>query len=298
MAPPPPPAEPYPAAPAASLQPWVPPGWYPVPWRQAPYRFWSGHSWTPGLSGGYPPAPYPPAPLRSPDTRVDLPKRALFLALGGIVVGLVLSLIGGVAGELVAPHGKLLALLLGQAGLWAGLLGAVWLASKRYGSGNPCRDFGVRFRGADAGWGTLASIGARVGGTIVLTVLVMANPAFRGSNTNQLTTARGQPLLLLVLAGIAIVGAPFVEELFFRGLLQRSLRPLAGAAGAIGGQAVIFASLHMKPSYGLGNVSVFAAIAVFGVIQGWLADQFRRLGPGMVSHALFNLVAVLVVASQ
>ena len=93
---------------------------------------------------------------------------------------------------------------------------------------------------------------------------------------------------------MVVIGAPFIEELFFRGLLLRSLMPVAGAAGAIVTQGLVFGALHLRPSYGLGNVSIFVVIAAMGIIQGVVAERFRRLGPGIVAHGFFNLFALLL----
>ncbi|GAC1366533.1 MAG: hypothetical protein NVSMB32_10920 [Actinomycetota bacterium] len=229
------------------------------------------------------------------DQRVRLPRVVAFLALGGIVAGLLLSALGGTVAGLLAPHSRLLLVGLSQTGLWTGLVGAVIVSSRRYGSGNIWRDFAVHARSGDVGRGLLISIAARFAGFVLLVPLISINRKFSGSDLRSLQIARHDPALLLILIALALVGAPLVEELFFRGLLLRSLLPLAGTAAAIAGQALIFAFLHLRPSYGLGNVSLFVAIGAMGAVQGHVAERYRRLGPGIYAHAVFNLVAVLVV---
>ncbi|HEU5001506.1 MAG TPA: CPBP family glutamic-type intramembrane protease [Actinomycetota bacterium] len=298
--PPPPPVWPPAGAPAGP-----PPGWYPDPSGVHQLRYWTGYGWTPGVSdNGWvtedwrQPGPAaagqntPPA-LPGPDTRIHLPKKVFGFALIGIVLALALAVIGATIASVIAPHNTLLALLLSQAGLWAGLLWPVRLASARYGSGNIWKDFGVRAETMDVGRGLGFSIVGRVAGVLVLLPVVALNKRFSGTELQPLKDARHHPAVLVALVLISLVGAPFVEELFFRGLLQRASLPLVGATGAIVLQALVFASLHMRPSYGLGNVAVFLGIAVFGLVQGWMADHYRRLGPGMWSHGFFNLAAVL-----
>lgn len=285
-------------APYPPPTPLPPPGWYRDPGGVHQFRFWGGTGWTPGVANGpwvtqdWPGGHYPPT---EPDTRASLPRASLFTALGGIAAGLALAVLGSLIAALIAPGNRLGLLVLSQAGLWSGLLGAVWLGSHRYGTGNVWRDFGVRIRGEDVGWGVLISIIGRIAGLVLVVPLISISSKFAGSDVKPLQVARSSPALLIALVLIALVGAPFIEELFFRGLLQRSLVPLAGRVGAIACQGVVFASLHMKPSYGLGNVSLFAAICAMGLVQGWVADHYKRLGPGILSHAFFNLVAVLVV---
>lgn len=297
-APYPPSPYPVPPSPYPPPPPLPPPGWYRDPGGVHQFRFWGGMGWTPGVANGpwvtqdWPGGAHPPA---EPDTRANLAKPSLFTALGGIAAGLALALLGSLLAAFIAPGNRLALLVLSQAGLWSGLLSAVWLGSHRYGTGNIWRDFGVRIRGEDVGWGVLISIIGRIAGLVLVVPLVSISSKFAGSDVKPLQVARSSPALLVALVLIALVGAPFIEELFFRGLLQRSLVPLAGRVGAIACQAVIFASLHMKPSYGLGNLSLFAAIGAMGLVQGWVADHYKRLGPGIFSHAFFNLVAVLVV---
>lgn len=286
-----------------------PPGWYPDPGGAHQFRYWNGYSWTPGVSdngwvsedwrapgrpaGPYPSHPAPPGAPAGPDTRIRLPKKVFGFSLVGIALALVAAVVGATVAGAIAPHSTLLELLLSQAGLWAGLLWAVWLASTRYGTGNIWKDFGVRAEGMDVGRGLGFSIVGRVAGILVLVPVVALDKKFSGTDLQPLKDAQHHPAVLIALVLISLVGAPFVEELFFRGLVQRASLPLVGATGAIVLQALVFAALHMRPSYGRGNVSVFVGIAVFGMVQGWLADRYRRLGPGMFSHGFFNLAAVL-----
>jgi hypothetical protein len=276
-------------------------GWYRDPVGRNQYRFWNGSGWTPGVANG----PYvgqdslapPPAPWlagQEADTRTKLPPRAAAYAFGGIVAAVALSFLGATIAALVLPHSRFLSLVLGQTGLWTGLVGAAWIVSRKFGTGNIWRDFGVRFRGVDVGWGLLVSFIARFAGFILLVPLVMINRRLIGSDVAPLRGARHDSSVLIAVVLMVVIGAPFIEELFFRGLLLRSLLPLAGTGGAIVVQGLVFGALHMRPSYGLGNVSIFVVIAAMGVIQGIVAERFRRLGPGIVAHGFFNLFALLL----
>jgi uncharacterized protein len=276
-------------------------GWYRDPGGVHQYRFWNGSGWTPGVANG----PYvgqdfsalPPAPWLAagePDTRAKLAPRAAAYAFGGIVAAVALSFLGALVAALVLPHSRFLTLVLSQTGLWTGLVGTAWIVSRKFGTGNVWRDFGVRFRGMDAGWGLLVSFIARFAGFILLIPLVMINRRLIGSDVAPLRGARHDSSVLIAVVLMVVIGAPFIEELFFRGLLLRSLMPVAGIPGAIVIQGLVFGALHMRPSYGLGNVSIFVVIAAMGVIQGVVAERFRRLGPGIVAHGFFNLFALLL----
>lgn len=302
--------EPQPAAsPGDTTRPgYLPAGWYRDPGGVFQYRYWSGLAWTTGVcSGGWvgrdeeghasPRADPGADPRTEPghDDRAILGGRAIWLALGGLLAAVVLAAAGSAVASVVAPHSVLVLLLASQTGLWAGFLGAVIIASRRYGSGNAWRDFGVRMRGTDVARGFVISLIGRLAGIALVIPLVGISSKFAGSDVQPFVKALGNPGLVTALAVIALVGAPFVEELFFRGLLLRSLLPVAGTTGAIGIQAAVFALAHLRPSYGLGNVSVFAAIVVMGIVQGIVAERYRRLGPVMASHAFFNLAALVAI---
>ena len=278
-----------------------PPGWYRDPGGRHQYRFWNGSGWTRGVADGpdvgqdflaSKPAPW--LASQEADTRAQLAPRAAAIAFGGIAAAVVLSFLGALVAALVAPHSRFLSLVLGQSGLWTGLVGAVWLASKKFGTGNVWRDFGLRFRGEDIGWGLLISFVARFTGFLLLIPLVMVDRHLIGSDVAPLRGARQDPSVLIAVIVMVVIGAPFIEELFFRGLLLRSVIPIAGSAGAIVTQGLVFGALHLRPSYGLGNVSIFVVIAAMGVIQGVVAERFRRLGPGIAAHGFFNLFALLL----
>ena len=300
------PGMPYQYSPAQPAPP--PPGWYRDPGGVHQYRFWNGGGWTPGVANGpyvtedwtaRPPVPgawQPGAwqPAQQPDERAKLPPAAAAYAFGGIAAAVVLSLLGALIAGLAFPHNREALLLLSQGGLWSGLVGAVRLTSRRLGTGNVWRDFGVRIEPMDTVVGLVVSIAARFAGIILAVILALIDRRLIGSDLAPLRHARQDPVVLLTVVIFVVVGAPFIEELFFRGLLLRSLVPLLGSTGAIVVQGLVFGALHMRPSYALGNVSLFVVIGILGVCLGFVAEHYRRLGPGMVAHCLFNLVALLL----
>jgi uncharacterized protein len=129
----------------------------------------------------------------------------------------------------------------------------------------------------------------------VIVPLVLINRRFVQGDASPFHAFRHDRPALLVAAALAVVGAPIIEELFFRGLLMRALQHVTGTAGAVVVQAFVFGLCHMNPVYGLLNVGVVASITVFGIIVGAVAQRYRRLGPGMAAHAFFNLLAVVVM---
>lgn len=81
---------------------------------------------------------------------------------------------------------------------------------------------------------------------------------------------------------IAAVGAPILEEIFFRGLLYGALRRRFGIAAGVLLSAVVFSLLH--PQLPLGFLPIFVLGAVFALLYEWR----QSLIPGMVMHALNN----------
>jgi membrane protease YdiL (CAAX protease family) len=95
---------------------------------------------------------------------------------------------------------------------------------------------------------------------------------------------------------IVVVGAPFFEELFFRGLVQGALTRRYGARVAIAAQAVAFGLVHYRVGMSLALfVTTWVTIGATGFLLGVLRWHYDRLGPGMVAHACFNAVAVAII---
>jgi membrane protease YdiL (CAAX protease family) len=99
--------------------------------------------------------------------------------------------------------------------------------------------------------------------------------------------------LLVVLCVLLVVGAPLVEELFFRGLMLRSLQLRLNTGLAVGAQAVLFSACHALTASGIGLISELLSTLMFGLLAGAVVVRFRRLGPTMVAHCLFNVVAAV-----
>jgi hypothetical protein len=100
----------------------------------------------------------------------------------------------------------------------------------------------------------------------------------------------------LVVDVFTVVGAPFFEELFFRGLLLRSLARLFGTFGGwVGPTAAVIVTGVL---FGLAHVEGLQlfGLAVFGIILSAIAYRTGRLGMNMAAHASFNLTAVVASA--
>jgi hypothetical protein len=175
-------------------------------------------------------------------------------------------------------------------GLWLGLIGAAIYASRVHGSGSLARDFGFKV----GSWWDLP-VGAAVGLACQYGVIPLIYLPFRHVDRS-LTQQLGQPAQretaaahssgsVVVIFLFLAVGAPLVEELFFRGLLLRSLLERTRPALAIPVSAVLFGLAHFEALQ-------FGGLAVFGLVLGVLAWRTGRLGPSIGAHAAFNAAAV------
>ncbi len=96
------------------------------------------------------------------------------------------------------------------------------------------------------------------------------------------------PAVVASLAG-AVVFAPLFEEIVFRGILFATLRRGLGAGLAIVTSGVVFAFAH---GYGaLGFVDVLWS----GVLWAWAFEKTGSVLPGMMAHALTNLLVSITV---
>ncbi len=261
-------------------------GWYPDPWRQAPVRWWDGRQWTPYLGG-------PPPPPRSSPPPATFAAAALPIAVGGIVVTVVVArLLSSVAfPALGAPDWLKLAVFYVE--VFGGLYATCRLASRRHGTGSVRRDYGVRWRPMDLVWCVAAFFAARW-----LQVLVLLGFSGQLDKLSRLVEGAEHvsTAAFVVFAVSAVIGAPIFEELCFRGLLQRSLTARTSRWVAIAVQGLAFGAYHTVPELGWTNVPYVLSLSCFGFAAGFLADRTRRLGGGMSTHFVNNMLSVIVIA--
>ncbi|MEX0776818.1 MAG: CPBP family intramembrane glutamic endopeptidase [Phycisphaeraceae bacterium] len=101
--------------------------------------------------------------------------------------------------------------------------------------------------------------------------------------------SRGTVALLCV---SAIVVAPLLEEVIFRGLVQTSLLSVMGRWPVVGVSAVFFAVMHL-PAVGVWQA--MPPLLVLGLILGWLYEKTGSLWPGIALHAAFNAANVAML---
>jgi uncharacterized protein len=273
------------SAPAARAlpAPTMPPaGWYPQPGVPGVMRYWSGAAWA-------------DAPLSAGRT----PFTTLPLWVAVVAVALVLA-------PLVASRPLLQRV--SEAGLPAPLTLAVgvlvaygpslwWWRYAARRLGVPARpSIGLAAQRADAGWGPvtwLCCIAAQL--VVGLAVVGFNIPTAR--NTDTIREARDNSSYVVSIVILAVLVAPIVEELIFRGLVLRGLASVAHPAVAVAAQGVLFGAAHADPSYGTGNIGLVLVLSGVGAVLGGAAYLFRRLAPSMIAHAIINAIAVSIALS-
>jgi len=181
------------------------------------------------------------------------------------------------------------------AGEWTMLAGVPIVLSRTRGTGRLSTDFGFRLGGP-------ADVGLGVGAALVAYALVWAygvlirvagDHADLGHEAKTLS-GHGLGIGFVAFGLAAALGAPIVEELYFRGLTQPVLQRYLGPAGGLAVTAAFFGLAHL----GNNPIEVVFPLAVFGAIVGGLAWRTGRLGPGIVAHITFNGITVVALATS
>jgi membrane protease YdiL (CAAX protease family) len=250
-----------------------PQGWYEAPRPSAPER------------------DTPPTRLAPGGPRWGLGDAALGWLLGQIGGLLTVSFVLAAGGYSVDEFDELpLGLIvLGQVGLWAGLLGVPLVVSRTKGNGL-VSDFGLTVRRTDplvgGLWGFLTQF--PIIPLLYWPIVQLANVDVDdlSAPARELTDRAVDPFGVVMLVVFVGIAAPIVEEIFYRGLLQRSLARRFGPTLAVIGTAVIFGVSHMQ-------LLQLPALVVAGLVFGILAQRSGRLGPPIAAHIVFNMVTVV-----
>jgi membrane protease YdiL (CAAX protease family) len=234
------------------------------------------------LPGGFLPS-VSPRPIDAPTAAVVFV--GAWLA-AQIVASIVLSVLHGTT-TTTDPSFQVTAAAL--AGAWATYLAAMWLASQRAGSGSVVADYGIWFRPVDVlglGIGALCSL------VLIRLVYLPLEAIWPATFSEDRLTENAEDLVARadgstwLVVVVVVIGAPIVEELFYRGLLQRSLAARYREGLVVVAVAAVFAIVHFRP---VEIPGLFAIGLVFGIAAVWTG----RLGMAIAIHAGFNAVGIV-----
>ena len=221
-------------------------------------------------------------------------------------LALLLGIVGSAVGQGVAATATgadvtdvTIATVVGSlVGMWAAYLLVIALTVSSKGSGRPARDdVGFRARIVDLPLGVVAGVVSSVVVVNLVYFFLQLGGVLDDADVEKLDDpakelaeiAEGRSFI--VLAIFVGIGAPIVEELFFRGFLQPAAIRRFGAVAGVIFTAVVFGAVHFQ-------LLQFPALAVFGVILGLLAHRSGRLGPGIVAHMVFNGLTLAALAAS
>ena len=215
---------------------------------------------------------------------------ALGLAIGGVLVLGVLDL-GGLPPSLfeVVSYGV----------VWIPF-GAALLFVFYRGTRSWATEYGLSFKLIDVVWGIGIALLMRAG-VFALQTLIMGMPSPGAGNGIQIDR-NFLPMLLGLIVPVLI--APVIEEMFFRGLLLRSLgnqleawkvSPRISVVIAILVSSALFGAVHIlnMPS-GPFVLFVFSYTAIFGIALAILSTATGRIGGAIVAHVIFNALVLVL----
>lgn len=254
---------------------------------------WEIVTGTHGQAGPPPLPPPPPPPPTWRHSRWGLRDAvwgwAASLLLGAVVGALIVALAGyadsGVDGW------PLWLVAITQVPLWVGLLGAPLLAAHRNRS-TLGREFGFRATWSDVPIGLAIGIGAQFLLVPLISLPWLAlwdkSPEDLSQTAETLVTKATDPVGVVLLILIVAIGAPIIEELFYRGLLLRSLQKVVPDWVAIVLSGLAFGATHFQ-------LLGLPALAAFGMVLAWLTVRSGRLGLAIFAHVSFNAVTVSAI---
>jgi len=184
--------------------------------------------------------------------------------------------------------------------VWLPLSAALVMSCVGLGRGGTLRLLGLRLRPLDLLWGLGVAVVARAldaGVNLLLTGAtgLEPRPLLDGGPT-------GAVLVVGVLAPVVV--APLVEELYFRGLVQRTtsraliegvrLPRWSAVPVAVLTTSLAFAVLHLAVGSftPVGQLVVGVGTFLFGALVGTLVAVTGRIGGALVAHVAFNGIAV------
>lgn len=298
---------------AVPVDAWAPPAHaQPAPWSTPPGFQQPGFQ-QPGFAPPGFPQGLPPQGWAAPVEQRPDPGSWTFLdVLAGLGVVLLLSSL--LTWPFLVWTGAPPALVLVVAGLlpiWIGMLGTSWWAVRRRGTGSWRDDLGLHFTPVDFAIGLGVGLGFRLAAGLIVAILSVLQGGM-GEGNLQVVTGNGlsDAALWFVMIGAVTFIAPVIEEIFFRGLLLRSIgstmvrtRPAWTAARrrqvASLVSAGLFTAVHLTEL--TDPLSVLPLVLTWfglGYFTAQLTLKTGRLGPAIISHIVFNGVAAVALLSM
>jgi len=241
----------------------------------------------------------------APPVEVRWGLRQVAVGLASFIVVLVGANLLALAGVIEASDAAQFVLSLAGYGV---LVATVVFASRRLGQRSLAKDFWLRLRPVDLAIG----LGLAVLAKLLSVVYGVVGIALFGVPVQQSNLTLSGDTLWLVLNGVIMVAivAPFVEELFMRGLVMHAIRNAVLRRGgraqpapesvqrtallvSIAGSGLLFMALHLYQSTEPALLFVLGlATLTLGVLNAVIVYVTQRLGPAIVAHMVYNGISV------
>ncbi|MEF8812588.1 MAG: type II CAAX endopeptidase family protein [Halovenus sp.] len=134
-------------------------------------------------------------------------------------------------------------------------------------------------------------------GLALMIVVALATGIFALLDVGPVETAAGRatdPLFYLALFVVSTFVAVPMEEVFFRGVIQRYLEDQFRTGVAIGVASLLFVFIHTGPTVSSGgDAVVFGMFFAFGVVLGVSYHRTKNLFVPIIGHVCFNGVQIL-----
>ncbi len=165
---------------------------------------------------------------------------------------------------------------------WLGMAGYPWLISRLRGNGMRL-DFGLRFSWMDLVWGVVYGVAALFAASIIAAGITALFGEFDSSAGELATSLNDFPVQRLLFAVAVGFGAPIVEEICYRGLLQTSLLKKGMSKWvSVVVSAALFAAMHLEPIR-------FVLLFAIGLILGAARVHRNNTTTAIFAHMTNNL---------
>lgn len=177
--------------------------------------------------------------------------------------------------------------------LWVPQMVLLVVVARRSGAGTFAEVFRLRFKRVDL-WGVPLGVLSQLllVGLVTWPFREWFPERFDEAEVEQ--RARGlfessQGIWLVALALVVVVGAPFIEEMVYRGFVQAGLQSRLNDWVAVVLTAAFFAAVH-------GRVAELPGLFSFALVLGITFHMTRRLGMPVIAHLAFNATGLALLA--
>lgn len=183
-------------------------------------------------------------------------------------------------------------------GLWTGFLALPLLTARTRGGAGAFLALRIRPL-VDIPLGVATGLASTLLASIVTSLALDRSQRgeLEGKATDVIDRAQA-PAAVVLLVLVLAVATPVAEEVFFRGLLFRSMARVAPVPVAVVVSGLLFGLVHFSGGSAEVVVDQLGLLGAFGAALCLLTWRTGRLGGAIVAHATFNLFTVIAQLVQ